>query len=629
MTDRFFTQRSAAYIIAILAIIVAVVGTAWFVWSKKNVSPEDLVTSLKPRSFQDVLPDDKNFAAVEYLFREGILERNESKIFDPKKVVSRSEWIVLLVKLTEITPDANTYKNCYGDVGEGPGAAAVCFAKKQGWSEVLAQEKKADFNPDNPVKNKEAVGSLSRLMNWKTEKGQEVISNEQAVDLAKERMIFTGNTDGDLTKGDAAGIVFRSVATIPLSNDKFSPKLEGQIERYKIENLIELPKNLNLQRTKEDNYWRRERAKKYALVVGEKAAAEIVAQAEKFEDVFAAQEAEERAYKRKLRQKKMAEVIGEEAAAEVMATTPDGSDAEYSAYLRKLREKKYQELLAEEKAAGRYVSFNILEPLQKVLGAKGGGISMEDLKMYKKSPPHYDVEEQISNPVITNWDSVKITMVVDENYNILSKKDWKRAKYLLGISLGSLYANGESRRVWLGGFKLVDLKTGISEKAASTEWYSLDKLASLFEEGIVGLEVEIGKIITPPLAKLASITPSQMESTRVNGYTDGYFEFLDTATGQPSIALSTAVKPHIIVATDPGGPDVRTWLPIKLELKKDGNVIWTGKIDGNPSVICRGITGCSTNGPSGIGDNWKRIEITAFDKNGKVVATFSETYDRR
>ena len=64
-------------------------------------------------------------------------------------------------------------------------------------------------------------------------------------------------------------------------------------------------------------------------------------------------------------------------------------------------------------------------------------------------------------------------------------------------------------------------------------------------------------------------------------------------------------------------------------LKKDGNVIWTGRIVGDPSVVCRDMTGCSTNGPLGIGDNWKRIEITAFNKNGKVVATFSETYDRR
>lgn len=111
-------------------------------------------------------------------------------------------------------------------------------------------------------------------------------------------------------------------------------------------------------------------------------------------------------------------------------------------------------------------------------------------------------------------------------------------------------------------------------------------------------------------------------------YADGFFEFLDSATGQPSIAFSTTQKPHIIVAAD-SGRDVRNWLPIRIEIKKDGNSFWSGKIDGDPQVVCRGPSGCSTDGPSGIGDNWKKIEIVAYDKNGKLVATFTETYNPR
>ena len=126
---------------------------------------------------------------------------------------------------------------------------------------------------------------------------------------------------------------------------------------------------------------------------------------------------------------------------------------------------------------------------------------------------------------------------------------------------------------------------------------------------------------------ISTPNPKTDKVSSTNDYSQGYFEFLDIATGQPGVAFSTAQKPHIIVAADEGKVDVRNWLPIRIEIKKDGQVFWTGKIEGNTAQICRGATGCSTNGPSGIGTEWKRIDITAFDKNGEVVATFFEIYN--
>ena len=179
------------------------------------------------------------------------------------------------------------------------------------------------------------------------------------------------------------------------------------------------------------------------------------------------------------------------------------------------------------------------------------------------------------------------------------------------INIASFYQEG--RPLGLAVLQLGNIETGAIEKGGiSSRWRNLNNLETIFKEGLADLETEMGQRIT-----LAADS---------NDYTDGFFEFIDTATDQPSIAFSTTQKPHIIIAADPG-VDVRNWLPIKIEIKKDGNNFWTGKIDGNPLQVCRGPSGCSTNGPSGIGIDWKKIEITAYDKNNRVVATFGEIYN--
>lgn len=584
-----FSEKGAVHFIVILAVL-AVFGTLiWVFLSNKDakVSPGKIATSLKFRSFQDISPEDNNYTAVEYLFREGVLERDESKLFNPAGVVSRFEWVQMLVELTGITPDKEKYKNCFSDVGKEQFAPAVCFAKEQGWLEgfgaggqtlnhwelvqtVRAKQEEEDFNPDRPVKKDEAVGSLSRLMNWKT---------DQAVNFARERKIIEGDVKGDLTRGDAVDIIYRSVATVPLKNETYSKKLDNQVERYKIDELIDLDEKLAKQRREEDAYWRKERAKKYAKMLGEQAAAEIVAEAEKFEDEFQA------------------------------------IDAENSAYIKKAREKNYEQMLAEDQTLGKETpSYNILEPVQKVFKAKGGAISLDDLVIFKRTSPHYDDEQITSNPVIKSRDGATIMILLDENYGVIPSSNLEKAKYAISISLSSFYQEG--RTIGHVTIQLTNFITGVGEKATSMRRFDLNNLEKVLQSSFNELEAEIGQVIAPN-------APEPKETS--NDYSDGYFEFLDIATGQPSIAFSTAQKPHIIVASE-AGVDVRDWLPIKIEIKKDGSSFWNGKIEGDPKQVCRGPTGCSVNGPSGIGLDWKKIEIIAYDKNGKVVATFFETY---
>lgn len=606
MTNRFSAQKGTINLIIVLVLLAVLGSLVWFFTSHKNIKTSlENLTSIKLKSFKDISLEDENYAAVEYLFRERVLERGENNLFEPANIISKREWVGMLVKLTGITPDENIYKNCFSDIGEGKSEAAICFAKEQSWLEgfgdsrqilnhwefvqiARAQQVGESFNPDSPVKKDEATGSLSRLMNWQT---------DRVVDFAKERKIIEGDAEGNLTKGEAVNTIYRALATVPLKNDTYSKKLDNEVERYKLDELVDLEEKLERQRREEASYWLRERAKKYAEMFGEQAAAEIVAEAEKFDDVFEAQEAESKTY------------------------------------LKKAREKNYEAMLAEDKALGKETpTYNILEPLQKVFVAKGGKISMDDLVVLKRTPPHYD-DEVTTNPVIKSRDGATIMIFLDENYGVISPANLEKRKYVLSIGISSFYQEG--RTIGHIAITLRNFITGVGEKAALMRRFRLDNLDKVLQSSFNDLEVDIGQMLSPPVIASPppqTPTPKETQNSRSkndvasNDYSDGYFEFLDVAIGQPSIAFSTAQKPHIIVAADPG-KDVRTWLPLKIEIRKDGSNFWSGKIDGDPKQVCRGSSGCSTNGPSGIGIDWKKIEIIAYDKNGKVVATFFETYN--
>ena len=102
----------------------------------------------------------------------------------------------------------------------------------------------------------------------------------------------------------------------------------------------------------------------------------------------------------------------------------------------------------------------------------------------------------------------------------------------------------------------------------------------------------------------------------------GYFEFLD-AQYERTATLPSGSKVHIIVASTLGNPDMRTKMPIQLEFIVDGQVIWTGTIQGDPALTCRGADGCSMDGPI-IDPSWIKKKLKATGKNGELLATYSE-----
>lgn len=409
MTDRFSAQNGAVHIAALVLILVAIGVATWFFLSRgdskvSRVPIEDKISSLQPKPFKDISTQDKNYKAIKYLAREGILRGDKDGQFNPQSTITRSAWVEMLVKLSGAEPNQSKYLNCYSDVTEGVDAAAICYAKEQGWLDgfkestlntfrlikiVNAQEANDTFNPNSPVKNNEAGSSLSLLVGNPVEN--------------------SGST-GNLTKTEAAGIVYKSLAS----------QVEGQVERYEIEELV-----------KEKN----------------------------------------------------------------------ASEDEYTAFVKSQREKNYQALLEGDKTSGQEVpTFDVLRPLQQFVTAKAGQqqVSVQDIIMYKSSPPAYDNQQKTSSSVISARESANVKIFLDQNYRILTQDQWSKSNpvYVLNVDFHHFYNDG--RAIGSVYADLVNFETGVIEQHYASPRSDYNRLNYMFNTAINGIESRIGNEIAPP-----------------------------------------------------------------------------------------------------------------------------------
>lgn len=105
--------------------------------------------------------------------------------------------------------------------------------------------------------------------------------------------------------------------------------------------------------------------------------------------------------------------------------------------------------------------------------------------------------------------------------------------------------------------------------------------------------------------------------------TVGHFEFLDHTSGSVSNSYGLLADPYIIVATPNGNPDLRGMGPFTIEVWVDGKLFWTGIIEDNPNLVCRGADGCSMSGKP-VPAGWETIEVKAYDKDGNLIAHHTE-----
>ena len=421
-------------------------------------SPDDFGFA-EASPFADVRAQDESFAAIKYLWREGALQADTDGNFHPESPMTRAQWAEFLVRLTGANPDPEIDRECFGDVGGKSFEPAVCHAWKQGWmaSESgwnapqgqsffrlieIAQAREEDgFAPEQPVKTKEAAGSLARAANWPVEGAGGKITDEAAVEFAeKAGIVKPGAADAPLTRAEGAGVVFKSLATVSLGQESYDQKLNHAVESSRLGQLVDTAAS-----GQDAGYARRRHAylSKYTEDFGAEKAAELV----------------------------------------------DKSGSEQDLY-KNVRHFRYERTLAEEKAAGKEAKpFDALAPLQSLFASKsafsgGAGLAAEDVMISRASGLTDYKQQETTDTKFSPRESARVMVFLDENYQLVKRADWGRVKiqYYLGMSISSHYGEGwtnDPHGIGAVDIDFVNFHTGVIEHAGAS--YKFEDKSTWFD----------------------------------------------------------------------------------------------------------------------------------------------------
>lgn len=129
---------------------------------------EEVEVASEEATFPDVDSDHDNYSAIEYLYDEGVIGGYDDGSFKPGNTVNRAELLKILVEGQGITPDADTYKNCFPDVTTDWYAKYVCYAKEEGW---VSGYDDGFFRPADSVNKVEALKMLLNSQDIETDSG--------------------------------------------------------------------------------------------------------------------------------------------------------------------------------------------------------------------------------------------------------------------------------------------------------------------------------------------------------------------------------------------------------------------------------------------------------------------------
>lgn len=185
-----------------------------------QVSQTLLSTSLfEDSTFSDLEVEDINFPAIDYLYDEGVLAGYSDGTFKPDNTVNRAELLKILVEGQGVTPDENTYKNCFPDVTTDWYAKYVCYAKEKGW---VGGYPDGTFRPADSVNKVEALKMLLNSQDIDTETPEEkpftdvsttdwfapYVATAQSLDLLEETG-YSFSPDSDRSRAGIAEELYR------------------------------------------------------------------------------------------------------------------------------------------------------------------------------------------------------------------------------------------------------------------------------------------------------------------------------------------------------------------------------------------------------------------------------------
>jgi hypothetical protein len=175
--------------------------------------------------YGDVPQERQERQAIDYLSKQGIFRgQGDGKRFDPDGKLNRAEWAVLLTREKGIIPSLEDYGFCFPDISVEWFAAAVCYAKDQKWVQGFdAGAEAGKYLPANSLTIADVLVMLSRMQNWPTVAGETWYSGAYEHALQSKILSEALLPWHELSRAQAAEILFRSLAVRKYSVAQYDP----------------------------------------------------------------------------------------------------------------------------------------------------------------------------------------------------------------------------------------------------------------------------------------------------------------------------------------------------------------------------------------------------------------------
>lgn len=187
-------------------------------------------------AFSDVSEGHKNRVAIDYLEANDVIGGYPDGTFRPEGSINRAELMKILVEGLNISPDENSYRDCFPDVRDEWFARYVCYAQEQGWVDGYPD---GTFKPANPVNNVEAIKMMLNARGFKIDSSYATkifrdINTSQwyypfLVTAEKYNLVDPLEPGNNYTRGEVSEVMFRAMAIDEVGATRYSEDVRDQV----------------------------------------------------------------------------------------------------------------------------------------------------------------------------------------------------------------------------------------------------------------------------------------------------------------------------------------------------------------------------------------------------------------